>query len=427
MTLKKGKIVLMGSGELTATMVEVHKELLASLKVSKQAVFLDTPAGFQLNVDYLSQKASDYFKSHIQRPLLIASFKSNDAETPYSAQQTFRSLKESGYILIGPGSPSYAVRQWLQTPIPDILKKNIENGGCLVAASAAALTVGRFTLPVYEIYKAGDALHWLDGMDILGHFGFNIVVVPHWNNAEGGTHDTRFCYMGEPRFKQLEAMLPDDVIILGLDEHTACIIDLDKEEFIVKGLGSLTLRTPQGEFTFEKGRILSLDILHGKSFDIGKKQNDKVQRKLEDEGHDEQYNFWDNIRKIDSCFQDGLKKNNPDKSIRSLLNLDKTIWEAHQELENPEFISQSREIYREMIVLIGSKLASSLLVETECLAPLVDEIINLRNMFRQQKKWVEADALRVCLERVNIVIEDTKDGTLWKTIKRGGDLEHKES
>jgi hypothetical protein len=41
----KGIIALMGSGELTATMVEVHKGLLAGLAVAPRAVFLDTPAG----------------------------------------------------------------------------------------------------------------------------------------------------------------------------------------------------------------------------------------------------------------------------------------------------------------------------------------------------------------------------------------------
>ena len=46
-------VVLMGSGELTATMVEVHKELLKGLGASPQAVFIDTPAGFQLT--FISQ------------------------------------------------------------------------------------------------------------------------------------------------------------------------------------------------------------------------------------------------------------------------------------------------------------------------------------------------------------------------------------
>ncbi|NIW11256.1 MAG: cysteinyl-tRNA synthetase, partial [Gammaproteobacteria bacterium] len=209
MPSRKGIIALMGSGELTSTMVEVHKELLAGLVDSPQAVFLDTPAGFELNVDQISQRALEFFRIHVGHPLSVASYKSNESAAPYEAEQAFQKLREANFVLIGPGSPTYAVRQWQQTPIPKILIKRIEEGGCLVAASAAALTVGRFTLPVYEIYKVGENLHWVEGMNILDHFGFNLVVIPHWNNAEGGTHDTRFCYMGEPRLRQLESLLPE--------------------------------------------------------------------------------------------------------------------------------------------------------------------------------------------------------------------------
>ena len=233
----KGKIVLMGSGELTATMVEVHKELLRETAVAPKAVFLDTPAGFQLNVDQISKKAQDYFQAHVQQILSIASFKSSESITPYAAEQAYPTLREADFVLIGPGSPTYAVSQWQQSAIPDILISRIKDGGCLVAASAAALTVGRFTLPVYEIYKVGQELHWVDGMDILKQFGFNLVVVPHWNNAEGGKHDTRFCFMGQPRFEQLASQLPQDVSILGLDEHTACILDFETDEAVIKGIG----------------------------------------------------------------------------------------------------------------------------------------------------------------------------------------------
>jgi peptidase E len=227
---RKGVIALMGSGELTATMVEVHKGLLARVSDSPRAVFLDTPAGFQLNVDQLSQRAVEYFRIHIQQRMSVASFKSIDMSTPYEAEQAFHTLRNADFVLIGPGSPSYAVRQWRQTPIPEILAKRVEDGGCLVAASAAALTVGEFTLPVYEIYKVGEELHWVEGMDVLSRFGLDLVVVPHWNNAEGGTHDSRFCYMGEPRFRRLESLLPAYSSILGLDEHTACLIDMETEE-----------------------------------------------------------------------------------------------------------------------------------------------------------------------------------------------------
>ena len=35
-------------------------------------------------------------------------------------------------------------------------------------------------------------------------------LIPHYNNAEGGTHDTRYCYMDERRLSTLEAQLADN-------------------------------------------------------------------------------------------------------------------------------------------------------------------------------------------------------------------------
>ncbi len=265
MPSNKGLIVLMGSGELTATMVEVHKEILARFGGFPRAFFLDTPAGFQLNADQLSQRAVEYFRLNVGYMMEVISFKSKGVP-PIERELAFSQMKEADYILVGPGSPTYAIRQWKETPIPEILELRIKGGACLVAASAAALTVGRFALPVYEIYKVGEELHWVEGLDILGHFGLNTVVVPHWNNAEGGTHDTGFCFMGESRFRKLESMLPDDVSILGLDEHTACIIDLDSEEISIKGIGSVTFRYQAIERTFHRGEKFPLRVLsEGKS------------------------------------------------------------------------------------------------------------------------------------------------------------------
>jgi hypothetical protein len=93
----KGLIALMGSGELTATMVEVHKALLGRMTASPRAVFLDTPAGFQLNVDQISQKARDYFKTRIGQSLLIASFKSHDTISP---SKPSRPIKRCGMPIL---------------------------------------------------------------------------------------------------------------------------------------------------------------------------------------------------------------------------------------------------------------------------------------------------------------------------------------
>jgi len=414
MSTKKGVIALMGSGELTATMVEVHKELLAELPDPPQAVFLDTPAGFQLNVEQLSERAVEYFRKHVQQNVSIASFKAKEESTPYEVEQALHSLRQADFVLIGPGSPTYAVRQWQDTPLAEILTKQVENGGCLVAASAAALTVGRFTLPVYEIYKVGEDLHWVEGINMLKNFGFNVVVIPHWNNAEGGTHDTRFCYMGEPRFRKLESLLPGDVSILGLDEHTACLIDLEKDEAVIKGLGTVVLRRQGTEKVFAKGDRFSLDILRGE--DLGKDWQPVVRKQTVSESVSEieEESFWDRIHAIETAFRAGLEQDDAKETTNALLELDRTIWQGKQELEQEEFISQAREVLRDIIVLLGMRLEASPKDRANCLAPLVEDLLKLREKFRQNNQWQEADAVRDSLQRADILVEDTEEGTRWR-------------
>ena len=109
-------------------------------------------------------------------------------------------------------------------------------------ASAAAATAGRFTLPVYEIYKAGGAPRWLDGLDLLGPLGLTVALIPHYDNAEGGRYDTRHCYLGERRLAVMERELGDDAAVLGVDEHTAVLIDLRTSDIEIRGRGGVTVR-----------------------------------------------------------------------------------------------------------------------------------------------------------------------------------------
>jgi peptidase E len=414
MAPEKGMIVLMGSGELTATMVEVHKGLLGRFGAAAKAVFLDTPAGFQLNVDQISQKAQDYFQAHIRQSLAIASFKSNNTISPFEAEQALQTLREADFVLIGPGSPTYAVNQWRQSAIPQILTGRIRDGGCLVAASAAALTVGRFTLPVYEIYKVGQDLHWADGMDILKDFGFNLVVIPHWNNAEGGTHDTRFCFMGEPRFGQLVSLLPEDVAILGLDEHTACILDLENDQAAIKGIGQVTLQHAGHRIIFKTGDRFSLEVLRGTDRGGDWQPASLVRDDSETDSAVEADAFWDQIHRLEAVFYEGLDTREAQKTTNALLELDRMIWKAQLDLENEEFITQARDTLRELIAVLGTRLAAAPRSETDCLEPLVQQLLGVRETFRQQKQFEAADAIRDSLQRANIIIEDTETGSRWR-------------
>ena len=221
-------LAFMGSGETAPTMVTPHREIVARLgDVPPRAVLLDTPYGFQENGPEITQRAVEYFAKRVQLTIDAAGYPgplaADPAQRSAGAEAAALSrLRTANFIFAGPGSPSYALSVWRGSPIPEALATRLTDGAAVVFASAAALTLGRFTIPVYEIYKAGQPAQWLEGLDLMRAAGFegSCVVIPHYDNAEGGTHDTRFCYMGERRLAVMEAMLPDDAWVLGVDEHT---------------------------------------------------------------------------------------------------------------------------------------------------------------------------------------------------------------
>jgi hypothetical protein len=344
--------------------------------------------------------------------LTVASFKSNAPTSDYDHLEANRVLRQADFVLIGPGSPTYAVRQWHESPVPDLLADLVTTGGCLVAASAAALTMGRFTLPVYEIYKVGQDLHWVGGLDLLGRFGLNLVVVPHWNNAEGGNHDTRFCFMGAPRFDALEAMLPQALPMLGLDEHTACILDLATDQAEVKGIGGITLRTSDGTMTIQSGNHFDLSVLREGTITPDSASDPPAHETGPPrDGSDPE--FWHRAHGLKTRFQEGLAQGDVRTATNALLEFDRIVWQAQHGLENEAVVAQARDTLRDMIVLLGNQLAASPGLREERLAPSVEALLELRQKLRDERQWDAADKLRDALETMNVVVEDTPDGHRW--------------
>jgi hypothetical protein len=265
---------------------------------------------------------------------------------------------------------------------------------------------------VYEIYKVGQTLHWVDGLDLLARFGLNLVVVPHWNNAEGGTHDTRFCFMGAQRFEALETMLPETLPVLGLDEHTACILDLGTSRAEVRGIGGITLRTPGGMMTFQSGENFDLAVLREGLIVPTRTAASPLPASGPPLGGAREA-FWQQAHGLEEQFQEGLARNDPRKASNALLEYDRLVWQAQRGAESEEVVAQARDSFRDMIVLLGNHLSSGAGLHADDLAPLVEALLELRRKLRRERLWEAADLLRDALDTVNVQVEDTPKGHRW--------------
>lgn len=265
---RPGAIALFGSGEIAPSGRKVHDFLLRRLPSPPRVAILDTPAGFQPNVDLVADKIKRFFEQHLQnlqpKVFVVKARRKGDPFDPDDPAMV-DPLLVADCIFAGPGSPTYAVRQLRGTRALTNLVERHHAGAMLALASAAAIASGAYALPVYEIFKAGHDLHWLGGLDLLGEHGLEVAVVTHWDNQEGGVElDPSHCFMGKGRFERLRALLPPTTVVLGLDEHTACILDFVGHTCSVMGLGGVTILAGMAQASYRSGTSFPLEALRGR-------------------------------------------------------------------------------------------------------------------------------------------------------------------
>ena len=439
-------LVIMGSGETAPTMVTPHRDIVARFGAAPRAVLLDTPYGFQENASEISQRAVDYFAQRVQLSIEVAGFPGPLATDPAqrSAEASPAALarvRSSDLVFSGPGSPTYALSTWHGSSVPEAIADKLARGGVAVFSSAAAVTVGRWSLPVYEIYKVGQPIHWLDGLDLLSPLGFgpNCVVVPHFDNAEGGTHDTRFCYMGERRLALMEAMLPEDAWILGIDEHTALTVDLDAKEIAITGRGGVTVRRRGAQEIFPAGTRMPLGALVGAASGAGTTTpagvagaGSAVAGGVAGAGPEAagapaaggadaagagaggaRSPLLGEAARLEQAFVEALQSRSAGAATDAILALDRTILDWAADTLQTDEPDRARAVLHSLVHRLGEAASVGLRDPRDVVSPIVERLLALRAELRTEKAWQLADRVRDRLIEGGIEIRDTPDGTVW--------------
>jgi cyanophycinase-like exopeptidase len=415
----------MGSGETAPTMAKVHRSLFERLGGEPvPAAILDTPYGFQENADEVSARTVRFFRDSVGHEVAVASFRSRDVDPVTTATAVAR-IRQARYVMAGPGSPSYALRQWAGGPIPAALADGLRDGGVLTMASAAAVTLGVVAIPVYEIYKVGAEPTWLPGLDLLGPAtGLRAAVVPHYDNAEGGNHDTRFCYMGERRLRILERQLPPGVSILGVDGHTALILDLDEGTAAIAGLGAATVRVDGRSAVFPSGTTVTIDALAdaARTLAEGGAVDTQTDERVAGTGP-RSGSRWgrtapvveplrDEMADLEGTFIDALGGGDSQAAVAALLDLDAAIEGRIRAGEDSPDLDNARSTFRALIVRLGE--AASVGADRRSqLEPLVTVLLGIRARARAARDWETADLIRDRLTSAGVEIRDDAGDSSW--------------
>ena len=328
-----------------------------------------------------------------------------------------RHVADADYLFSGPGSPTYALRQWHDTPIARLVSEKLQNGGIVTFASAAALTLGRASVPVYEVYKVGADVARLDGLDVMSAIGVNAAVIPHWDNAEGGHHDTRFCYLGARRLEIFESMLDDDTFVLGVDEHTALVIDIDTGVATVMGNGTVTVKTRDASRVFGTGETLPLALLRDPWSHSGAHAApaDPTSTIAPTEpAAPVAAGLEIDTSTTRAAFDAAVGSRDAAAAVRACLALETSMHEWSADPTQSDARDRAREALRAMISALGDAADTGLVDPRESARPWVEAILGVRHIVRAEKRYDLSDIIRDAFVALGVEVRDTATGVEWE-------------
>jgi hypothetical protein len=415
----------MGSGETAPTMVKVHRELFAACPPGP-AVMLDTPFAFQMNREELVTRTRGYFADSVGCEIDVAIW--SGREDPATKEKSLALLDRATWAFAGPGSPTYALKHWRGTPVPAGLAGVVRRGGTLVLGSAAAVTLGTHAVPVYEIYKVGADPEWVAGLDLLGELtGVPAVVIPHFDNKEGATHDTRFCYLGEQRLSRLEQQLPQETGVIGVDEHTAVVFDVAARTVEVLGNGVMSVRRRGTTSTFAAGNSMGLDelsaLLRGDRVDTAASPVASASGATavaavaavaaEEPAEPVALSLRTEADRARAAFDQAIARRDVDGCLSAVLDLEEAIASWRADTLQSDDMSEARRVLRALVVRLAELAEGGAADPAERIRPYVEALLEVRRAARDGKDFATSDLLRDRLADAGVEVRDTPDGSTW--------------
>ena len=208
--------------------------------------------------------------------------------------------------------------------------------------------------------------------------------------------------MGERRLRILEDLLPDGVDILGVDEHTAAIFDIDAGTISVRGRGGVTWRRHGASQRFENGTTIPVTALSRRA------DGRSAMTPAADSGADPAEStlpvagaspFLEEVTRQSDAADSALASRDVDGAVGAMLAIDSQIHEWAADTLDSDEQDRARETLRRYVVRLGDLARSGAADPRDLVGPMVDRILDLRVQMRSAGEYALADKLRDALDR----------------------------
>ncbi|NBQ35191.1 MAG: peptidase [Actinobacteria bacterium] len=213
-----GSLALVGSGEYLPAMAEFEKSLITDgIKNGRENTYIQIPTAAgqesQSRLKYwqdLGKAQGDLIGCKV---IYLPIYNREDANNLEYVDK----VKNSALIYMSGGDPHYLASTLINTPLWSVILESWQGGSSLAGCSAGAMVLSSH-IPNFRLSKSEPT----PGLNLIP----NIRVIPHFNKF--------FKWIPESAAKLL-MHVPDDCVLIGIDELTAIVMRSNTDYWQVNG------------------------------------------------------------------------------------------------------------------------------------------------------------------------------------------------
>jgi len=238
-----GSLALVGSGEYLPAMASFEKSLLNDgIKNGKRPIYIQIPtaAGKETpdRLEYWKQLGKAQADRLDVDSIFLPIFTREHASNP----EYVTLIKDSALMYMSGGDPHYLAETLMDTPLWEAIQENWSTGASLAGCSAGAMVLSSH-IPNFRLLKKSPT----SGLNLLPE----IRVIPHFNKF--------FKWIPESAAKVL-LHVPDDSILIGVDELTAIVRRAGDDHWLVVGDAKVHVLKGMPDQQLTDGQQISFSI-----------------------------------------------------------------------------------------------------------------------------------------------------------------------